>query len=500
MLVMRPEKVNTPDCSVYAFVFDKIKEYGDEIAIIDHSTDKKIKFSEIQPKAEAIAAGLSERGIKKGDVVTIIALNDPKYIIICYAIMRLGAIINSLSPLSTQNTITQQLKDSNTKIILSNLFTHLQYFDSVVHFDDLIEDDIKKLPDVKISGEDEFLICWTSGTSTGRPKGVVHTHKSILSQYCMFLSNTSNKVKEFNGIRNKDIVPGVVPMSHMFGFYLYPFATILQGACVVIIPKFDFEEFITVLSKYKVTTIHVVPTIINFLVKHPLVESILPLTSLREINSAASHLSENLASAVKKRFDVELRQSYGMIETSCISVPEYGDTRTYSVGKIQPGTEVKVINETGQQVGLGERGEMCVKGLNVMKRWLNDSESCVDEDGFFHTGDIVTYEKDGTITIVDRIKDIIKVKGYQVSPLELENIIINNKKILDVAVIGIEDERKGEVPKAFIVKEKNVNLTKHDVIDFVKGKVESFKNIVDVEFVNTIPKSPMGKILRRELK
>ena len=377
--------------NVCDFVFDKIKQYGDEIALIDFSTNKTIKFSEIQPKAEAIAADLSWwKGVNKGDVVSIIATNEPKYVIIVYALIRLGAIVNSISPLSNQETMVQQLKDSNTKLILSNLFTHLQFFDNVVHFNDLIESDIKKLPDVKISNEDELLILWTSGT-TGKPKGIVHTHKSMLAQYEMAIEDKHNKIKDYMGQRHKDIVAGTMPLSKGMGLYVYAFGAMLQGACVVTLPKFDTEEYIKLILKYKVTVVHAVPIMIDFLIKHPLIETI---TSLREIISGGSSVPHNLISEIKKQ-EFKLRQCYGMEETACISSPQYEETRSYSVGKICSGIEFKIIDETD---------ELCIRGPNVMKRWLNDSKSCVDEDGFYHTGDVVTFEKDDTMIIVGRLE------------------------------------------------------------------------------------------------
>lgn len=480
--------------NVCDFVFNKVKQYDDEIALIDYSTNETIKFSEIESKTEAIATNLFERGIKKGDVVTIIALNEPKYIIIVYAIIRLGAIVNSISSLSTEDTMIQQLKESNTKLVLSNLDLSIP-FDKVVHFNDL-ESDIKTLPDIDLNLDDELLITWTSGT-TGKSKGVVHTHKSMLAQYQMFIENKDNKIKDYMGQRHKDVVAGVIPMSNGFGLYVYAFGAIFHGACVVTLSKFDPEKFVNLLSEHKVTVVHAVPTIVNFLAKHPLVENVLPLTSLREIVSGGSPLSENLISTVKKRLDVELRQCYGLVETACVSTPQYKDTSTYSVGKILPGIQAAVRGPLGEN-DPSNSGELYIRGPNVMKRWLNETEN-VYEQGFFRTGDVITYEEDGTITIIDRLKDIIKVKGYQVSPTELENIIIDIEKVHDVAVIGVEDDQMGEVPKAFIVRNEE-SLTKHDVINFIKGKVESYKNIIDVEFVDTIPKTASGKILRSELK
>ena len=193
------------------------------------------------------------------------------------------------------------------------------------------------------------------------------------------------------GQRHKDIVAGTMPLSKGMGLYVYAFGAMLQGACVVTLPKFDTEEFIKLILKYKVTVVHAVPIMIDFLIKHPLIETI---TSLREIISGGSSVPHNLISEIKKQ-EFKLRQCYGMEETACISSPQYEETRSYSVGKICSGIEFKIIDETD---------ELCIRGPNVMKRWLNDSKSCVDEDGFYHTGDVVTFEKDDTMIIVGRLE------------------------------------------------------------------------------------------------
>lgn len=468
------------------FIFSEIRKYGDATALIDNSTGIEIKFSQIQPIAEAVASSLYSIGIRKGHVVSIIGVNEPKYVILIYAILRLGAIANLISPLVPDSTQIEQLDASNSKLLLTNIDLGLGRGKHISQrFESLPEGGSEPIPDIEISGDDEALIIWSSGTN-GKPAGCVHSHKNILAGLEML---RDNKVKDYMGIRNKDIVAGHIPICVSWGCWLYNFGTILQGACVVLLPTLDLLKLMIMVSKYKITVLHTVLPILHFLAKHPSIEKYLPLTSLREIVHAANRIPKDMISSIKDRFNIELRQMYGMSECGGICFAEYDDPRSYSVGKILPGIVAK----------LSEQGELYIKGPNIMKRWLDNSSPVVDEQEYFHTGDVLTVESDGTMTIVDRLRDIIKVGGQTVSPSELEHVIKQNEKIFDAAVIGITDERKGEAPKAYVVKNEE-SLTEQDVIDFVNDKVELYKNVVEVEFIKTIPRHSSGKILRNLLK
>jgi len=356
-------------------------------------------------------------------------------------------------------------------------------------------------PDVTVSGSDTLCIPYSSGTS-GLPKGVVLTHSNLIAN----LIQLSHK-SEFISMDSTDVLVGVLPFFHIYGLVVLMNLSLMLGCKLVTMPKFDPALFLKILKVHGVTVAHVAPPLVNFLAKHPVIDSVLPLPKLRELFSGAAPLGPELIEAVIKRLDLEeVRQGYGMTEMSPAShVTPYGDKSFGAIGKLLPGMQAKIVStETGETLGPGERGELCCAGPNIMKGYLNRPEAtagCMDDDGFLHTGDVAVVDENGVFRIVDRVKELIKVKGFQVPPAELEAVIAGYDKVGDVGVIGVPDERAGELPKAFVVKQKGCEaLTEEEVIAYVADKVAPYKKVAYVEFVETVPKSAAGKILRKELR
>jgi acyl-CoA synthetase (AMP-forming)/AMP-acid ligase II len=276
---------------------------------------------------------------------------------------------------------------------------------------------------------------------------------------------------------------------------------LMRGATIVTMPKFEFEPFLKVLSAWPITSAHIVPPIVVALGKHPLVDNY-KFPHLKYIFSGAAPLGAELTEAVEKRLDIRIRQGYGMTEASpATHYTVAGEERVGAVGKLMPSTEGRMIDpETGKDVPTGQAGEVWVRGPQVMKGYLNNPEATaktVDADGWLHTGDIGVMDEDGYLTVVDRLKELIKVKGFQVAPAELESLLLKHPNIADCAVIPFPDEESGEVPKAIVVKREP--LTAEEVIEFLRPKVAHYKRLRHVAFVDAIPKSPSGKILRRIL-
>ena len=281
----------------------------------------------------------------------------------------------------------------------------------------------------------------------------------------------------------------------------------IRGTRVVVVPKFDPGQYLGLIQKHKATFLHIVPPIMVFLAKHPVVAKF-DLTSVHTIVCGAAPLGDDIARQVKKRFPSvkSLRQGYGMTELSPVSHCSPFDNKKYgSAGVLVPNTECKIVDlESGKPAKRGERGEIWIRGPQVMKGYLNNAEATkrtIDADGFLHTGDVGYVDDEGFYYVVDRVKELIKYKGFQVPPAELEGLLLSHDGIADAAVIPKPDERGGEVPKAFVVLKPKVTLTEDEVKAFVKKNVAHYKQLRGgVVFVDKIHKSASGKILRRIYK
>jgi acyl-CoA synthetase (AMP-forming)/AMP-acid ligase II len=304
-------------------------------------------------------------------------------------------------------------------------------------------------------------------------------------------------------LTSDDRVIGVLPFFHIYGMVVIMGAALVEGATIVSMPRFELETFLKVLQDQRVTYANVVPPILLALAKHPVVANY-DLSALNTLFSGAAPLGADLATAVERRLGTKVRQGYGLTETSPVTHfhPLEGDlVIPASVGPAVPNTTCRLVDPmTEQDVATGERGELWIHGPQVMKGYFNKPEAtaaCLSADGWFRTGDIAVLDEYGYFSIVDRVKELIKYKGLQVAPAELEAVLLSNPAIADAAVIPVADEECGEVPKAFVVARSP--LTPEDVMAFVAERVSAYKKVRVVEFVDSIPKSPSGKILRRLL-
>lgn len=315
-----------------------------------------------------------------------------------------------------------------------------------------------------------------------------------------FISNSykTAPVKEF-------VVLTVIPWFHAYGCLAF-LSCVCSGATLIFLPRFEEVSFLETIQKYKPTVLFLVPPLVVFLAKNSSVDKY-DTSSISLIYCGAAPFSNELRNNVKKRLGINLiLDGYGLTEGTLSVLKQSKDfCKPGSVGILVPGYDAKVINtETGDACGPHERGELWVRGSQVMKGYVNDPEATkntIDEDGFLHTGDIVYYDDDEEFFVVDRLKELIKYKAFQVPPAELEDILLSHPKIKDVAVVGLPDEDAGELPLAFVVKQDGVIVTDLEIIKYIEERVSSPKRIRGgVRFVDTIPKNPSGKIMRRKLK
>ena len=301
-----------------------------------------------------------------------------------------------------------------------------------------------------------------------------------------------------------DSFVAVLPFFHIYGMQMLMNLGLRAGNTIVTMPRFDLEQFLSLHQEHRVTRGFVAPPMVVALAKHPIVDNY-DLSALRWILSGAAPLSADLAIECGRRLGCEVVQGYGMTELSPVShATPTGMFKPGSVGVTVPNTEVDIVDPvTGSSLGIDEDGEVWVRGPQVMKGYLNNesaTRSTVDEDGWLHTGDIGHLDADGHLFIVDRLKELIKYKGFQVPPAELEALLLTHPQVVDAAVIGLPDDEAGEIPAAYVVLKQGQDVTSADIQRFVADKVASYKQVRKVTFIDAIPKSASGKILRRVLR
>jgi acyl-CoA synthetase (AMP-forming)/AMP-acid ligase II len=503
--------IEIPASSLTAYVFQGVESRASKPALIDGVTDRVVTYGELYRDVRRFARGLWDRGFRKGDVFAVYCPNVLEYPVAFHGVARIGGIATTVNPLYTPGELERQLKDANAKYLLTTKTflanaregsrgTHVEEIfvlgeaEGATPYEALLANDGNP-PEVEIDAANDIVALPYSSGTTGLQKGVMLTHRNLSSN----LAQVTEVYKE--DIRENDVAVGILPFFHIYAMMVILNWILRNGASIVILPRFDLEQFLTVLSRHRVTVAHVVPPIVLALAKHPMVDKF--DLSLRWVFSGAAPLGLDLSEACAKRLGCLVFQGYGLTETSPathLSPPDRRN-RLGSVGFPVPGTECKVVDPaTGEALGPGKDGELWMRGAQVMKGYLNQpgaTAAAIDADGFFHSGDIGHADEDGYFYIVDRLKELIKYKGMQVAPAELEALLLTHPAVADAAVIPVPDEEAGEVPKAFVVKRGEV--TEEEIKAFVASRVAPYKKIRMVEMVDQIPKSPSGKILRRIL-
>ncbi|WP_433620858.1 AMP-binding protein [Nocardia sp. CA-120079] len=515
--------VDIPDQTVYDYLFAAITESElDRSALIDGTSGAVTTYRTLLDQINGVARALVARGLDVGDVVGLHSPNNPAFASVFHGILRAGATATTINALYTAEEIAKQLTDSGTKFLFTVSALLPQAEDAAnragIPVDRLIVIDeardhlslplllAEDAPELEVSVDPATHIAvlpYSSGT-TGKPKGVILTHRNLVANIAQMESRL--------GITSDDAILAVLPFFHIYGLTILLNIALKLRARLVTMAKFELNEFLGIVHEHRLTYLFVAPPVAVALAKHPAVEQY-DLSSVHTVFSGAAPLDEELGKSVAKRLDVRVRQGYGMSELSPAShaIPfDREDIPLSSVGLPVANTVNKLVDpDTGEEIdppaaGMSAPGELWVKGPNVMAGYLNNPDATaetVDDEGFLHTGDIATVDSRGAVYIVDRLKELIKYKGYQVPPAELEALLLTNPKIADSAVIGVIDADSGEeIPKAFVVRQPEADLTADEVIEFVAGQVAPHKKVRAVEFIDAIPKSASGKILRKDLR
>ncbi|XP_005111972.1 4-coumarate--CoA ligase [Aplysia californica] len=513
------EEIDIPtNVTLHGYFFKVCDEYKDSPAMTDVPTGKTYTYTQLKENIIKVASGLHRAGFRKGDVILVFSTNQIDFTVLQLASSCLGLWFSPANPQYTPMELNRQMNHSGAISIFAldslagvvdqaldckdlphNIKSKYVFGDvpGYTPFSSLLEDDGSVYPEVSIDPlNDVFTLPYSSGT-TGLPKGVMLTNHNCFA----------NVLQSGAGlpITPNDRALGLLPLYHIYGMVVVQFGVLSGGGHLFYVPKFEAHSCLKCIQDNKINLAHLVPPLVVFLAKNPVVSEY-DVSSLQRIYSGAAPLGQDVSFACLKRHpDLQsLNQVYGLTETSPLVTIDSKELPG-SIGQLTVNTLGKVADVNSfEALPPGQVGELCVKGPQVMKGYFNNqkaTDEMIDSDGWLHTGDIVYAEESGAFYAKDRIKELIKYKGSQVAPAELEDLLQGHSDVQDAAVIGVADEMAGELPKAFIVKKSGSNVTEEEIKKFVEERVAHTKKLRGgVQFVDNIPKNPSGKILRRVLK
>ncbi|KAJ1280401.1 hypothetical protein BS78_04G229800 [Paspalum vaginatum] len=515
---------------LHDYCFARAAELADAPCLIAAATGRTYTYAETRLLCRKAAASLHGLGVAQGDRVMVLLQNSVEFVLTFFGASFLGAVTTAANPFCTPQEIHKQFKASGAKVVV----TQSAYVDKLRHeafprigegltvatvddagdapeegclaFWDLVASaDESTLPAVSISPDDPVALPFSSGT-TGLPKGVVLTHGGQVSGVAQQVDGANPNLYMGAG----DVALCVLPLFHIFSLNSVLLCALRAGAAVMLMPKFEMGAMLEGIQRWRVTVAAVVPPLVLALAKNPALEKY-DLSSIRIVLSGAAPLGKELIDALRDRLpQAVFGQGYGMTEAGPVlsMCPEFAKepspAKPGSCGTVVRNAELKVVDpDTGLALGRNLPGEICIRGPQIMKGYLNDPEATartVDVDGWLHTGDIGYVDDDEEVFIVDRVKELIKFKGFQVPPAELEALLLAHPSIADAAVVPQKDEAAGEVPVAFVVRAADSDIAEEAIKEFISKQVVFYKRLHKVYFTHSIPKSASGKILRRELR
>lgn len=541
-----PDAVNLPteNTSLIDIFERNFQKFGSRDAFI--FMDKVITFSQLEEESRKFAAYLQSLGLAKGTRVAVMMPNVLQYPVVALGIFRAGLVLVNVNPLYTARELEHQLNDSSAEVlviienfakvyqsilgktavkhvIVSSIGDMLGWLKgSVVNF--VLRSVRKQIPAWDIPGHttyhaaiakvnpshykrpnltlsDTALLQYTGGT-TGISKGAELTHRNLVANMLQCDAIFQSKFGDQDG-QPDDRILCALPLYHIFAFMVCALYGMYKGQANILIPNpRDLSSVVKELRKYKPTFFPAVNTLFNALVNNEEFRQ-LDHSHLKLAMGGGMAVLQSTAKAWKDITGTHIIEGYGLSETSPVATvnPPNSDEFTGSIGIPIPLTDVAILDDDGHEMALGEQGEICIRGPQVMKGYWNraDETAKVMTNGFFRTGDIGIMDQRGYIRIVDRKKDMILVSGFNVYPAEIESVVSQHPKVLEVAAIGVPDEKSGEVPKLFVVK-KDPSLTTEEILAYAKANLTGYKRPRYVEFMHELPKSNVGKILRKDLR
>ncbi len=515
----RPSLAPYPTHPLQQILSDTARRLPQKVAVIDG--EFTYSYQQLDMYSNRFGAALARLGVRKGDRVGLLAPNCVEFEIAFFGIIKAGAVVTTINSGYREREIAHQLDNSGAEILVvhdslvqmaesardgapkvKRLIVIEQTSRESDSFWGLIERSPATPPPVSIDAKEDLAALPYSSGTTGLSKGVMLTHYNMTANIRQFIERPGEALQQVED----DVLLVHLPLFHIYGMQVLMNAVIATGGTQIMMGRFDMAEMLSLISTHNVTHLYTVPPVGIGLSLLPDMEGY-DLSSMKAACLAAAPASEELQMRVQDVAGFPVFQAYGMTELSPVSNLDYIEPDRMTAGSVGPAiadTEERVVDlETAtKDVPAGEVGELLVRGPQVMKGYYNNEEATretIDDDGWLYTGDIVRMNEDGCVWILDRKKELIKYKGFQVPPAELEGLLLEHPGIADAAVVPKPDVEAGEVPKAFVVARQGVELSGDDVMSFVASRVATFKHVREVEFIDAIPKNPSGKILRRML-
>jgi acyl-CoA synthetase (AMP-forming)/AMP-acid ligase II len=498
--------VEIPDLALTDLVLGRADARGERPAIVDADTGHRLSYGELTDLVHRFAAGLRKRGIGKGDVVAVLLPNGPLFPVVFHGILVAGATATTLNPAYGPYEVADQLRDASARLLVSSGRVDSSLTELGVEIDlvDNAQAPAVALSELLGNGDvvdpvidpavDVAALPYSSGT-TGLPKGVMLTHRNLVANLLQ-LGATQHVTED-------EVVSAVLPFFHIYGLQTVMNQALLGGATLVTMSRFRLEPFADAIAHHRISRLYVAPPMIVALAKRPELATG-SFASVRHVLSAAAPLHQETARACEMHIGCPIKQGYGLTETGPAThvAPDDVDVDGASVGFALPSTECMVLDvSSGEPAAAGAPGELLVRGPQVMLGYLNRpaaTAQMIGSDGFLRTGDLARVDERGQCFIVDRLKELIKVKGFQVAPAELEAVLLAHDAVADAAVVGYPGPDREEVPKAFVVLRHDVEPDA--ILRFVAERVATYKRPALIEILDEIPKSASGKILRRTLR
>ncbi|XP_042482911.1 4-coumarate:CoA ligase 1-like [Macadamia integrifolia] len=507
---------------LHSYCFENISQFSSRPCLINGSTGEIHTYADVELISRRVASGLNKLGIQQGQVIMNLLPNLPEFVFAFLGASYRGAMTTTANPFYTPAEIAKQAKTSNTRLIV----TQACYVEKVkelaeendikivcidsapdgcIHFSELTQSDENDMPSVEISSDDVVALPFSSGT-TGLPKGVMLSHKGLVTSVAQQVDGDNPNLY----LTSQDVLLCVLPLFHIYSLNTVLLCGLRVGAAILIMRKFEIVALMELVQKYKVTFAPLVPPIVLSITKSSVAASY-DLSSITKVMSGAAPMGKELEDALRDLLpNAKFGQGYGMTEAGPVLsmcsafAKEPFDIKLGSCGTVVRNADLKILDpETGVTLPRNQPGEICIRGAQIMKGYLNDPEATertIDKEGWLHTGDVGLIDDNDEMFIVDRLKEIIKYKGFQVAPAELEGMLIAHPQISDAAVVPMKDELAGEVPVAFVVKSNGYEITEDDIKKYISKQVVFYKRISRVFFIDAIPKAPSGKILRKDLR
>jgi len=531
-----PLTIRYPRISAHHLLDIPAGNFPDKPATNFYGTE--ITFWELKQQVLRMANALEEMGVKKGDRIGVHLPNCPQYIIAYYAALTLGAVVVNLNPMYTVDELKALTSDTGVstlftfdmvlpnirplcqevkfaRVVVTRVTDYIDGFGQSTpeeleleegwhHFSLVLENASgTRVPRIDILPEDPALIQFTGGT-TGLPKGAVLTHGNLVAA-TMQCSLWGSAFTDLTPPEKRSVM-AVLPFFHIYGTVVVLNWGMFNCATQILVPRFDLDEFMGLLANFeKITFFPAVPTMINAVINHAKAEELELGKKLGLFNSGGGPMPTELIEQTQD-MGITYGEGWGMSETTSLGIanPLFGMKKAGSIGIPFPDTDVRVVDiDAGQEdVPKGQPGELIIRSPLTMKEyWNNPAETAGQiKDGWLYTGDIVVQDEDDYFAIVDRKKDMIIAGGYNIYPREIDEVLYQHPKIADAVSVGIADEYRGETVKAFVVPKAGEVLTEEDVISFCKEKLAAYKSPKIIEFRDELPKSAVGKILRKVLR